>query len=153
MKTFKILKKSSKWEFFFNKFATKLLTWFKYPDFACNFVKKDLSLCWLPRNFPKFLKQPFLRDLLMTGFFWQIMPLLPLSVMNLPIFPNPLSLLQQENFVMLFVSYSRNKFIASSILFNVCHSRSTTFCWQSSSRKQKIYVGISKQKKHDSTIW
>ena len=41
---------------------------------------------------------------------------------------------------MLFVSYSGNKFSASSILFNVCHSSSITICWLSSSRKQNIHV-------------
>ena len=57
---------------------------------------------------------------------------------------------------MLFVLYSRNKFIASPILFNVCHSPSTTICWQNSSRKQNIYVCKSQQKKvlvpHDSYL-
>ena len=49
LKTFKTLKKSSKWEFFFNKIAAQLPTSFKYPeftylDFACNFAKKDRLL-------------------------------------------------------------------------------------------------------------
>ena len=70
-------------------------------------------------------------DLLFTVNDWGFLegyPPFVSSDIKLTNFPESFVPSEQENFVIPFVSYSRNEFIPSSILFNMYHSPSITIC-------------------------